>query len=159
MAMLGNKESISSLSNCVVIKSPIDSYGGILFTDQQLAQLCKRRCGVGFDISTLRPQGAPVKNAAGTSSGVVSFMERFSNTTREVSQNGRRGALMLTMDVAHPDIESFITAKQDLTKVTGANISVRISNEFMSRNYFSYRESKKKKYPDYGRNVNLISIN
>ena len=132
MAMLGNKESISSLSNCVVIKSPIDSYGGILFTDQQLAQLCKRRCGVGFDISTLRPQGAPVKNAAGTSSGVVSFMERFSNTTREVSQNGRRGALMLTMDVAHPDIEDFITAKQDLTKVTGANISVRISNEFMS---------------------------
>ncbi|MEQ8554136.1 MAG: adenosylcobalamin-dependent ribonucleoside-diphosphate reductase [Cyclobacteriaceae bacterium] len=131
MAMLGNSESVSSLSNCVVIKAPIDSYGGILYTDQQLAQLCKRRCGVGFDISTLRPQGTPVKNAAGSSSGVVSFMERFSNTTREVSQNGRRGALMLTMDVSHPDIESFITAKQDLTKVTGANISVRISNAFM----------------------------
>ncbi|CAM9928301.1 unnamed protein product, partial [Chrysoparadoxa australica] len=131
MAMLGNHQSISSLSNCVVIKAPIDSYGGIMFTDQQLAQLCKRRCGVGFDISTLRPQGSAVKNAAGTSSGVASFMERFSNTTREVSQNGRRGALMLSMDVAHPDIERFITAKQDLTKVTGANISVKLSNEFM----------------------------
>ncbi len=131
MAMLGNRNSISSLSNCVVIKAPVDSYGGIMFTDQQLAQLCKRRCGVGFDISTLRPQGTTVKNAAGTSSGVVSFMERFSNTTREVSQNGRRGALMLTMDIAHPDVERFITAKQDLTKVTGANISVKLSNEFM----------------------------
>lgn len=131
MAILGNPFTIGSLSNCVVVKAPVDSYGGIFYTDQQLAQLCKRRCGVGFDISTLRPKGTAVHNAAGSSSGVVSFMERFSNTTREVSQNGRRGALMLTMDIAHPDIEDFITIKQDLTKVTGANISVRVSDEFM----------------------------
>jgi len=131
MAILGNEKAIGSLSNCVVVKAPVDSYGGIFYTDQQLAQLCKRRCGVGFDISTLRPKGSVVRNAAGTSSGVVSFMERFSNTTREVSQNGRRGALMLAMDVAHPDIEDFITIKQDLTKVTGANVSVKVSDEFM----------------------------
>ncbi|MFT6866029.1 MAG: ribonucleoside-diphosphate reductase alpha chain [Cyclobacteriaceae bacterium] len=131
MSVLGNPYVVASLSNCVVIKAPVDSYGGIMYTDQQLAQLSKRRCGVGFDLSTLRPRGTAVKNAAGSSSGVVSFMERFSNTTREVSQNGRRGALMLTMDVAHPDIEYFITVKQDLTKVTGANISVRLSDDFM----------------------------
>jgi ribonucleoside-diphosphate reductase alpha chain len=131
MAILGNPYTIGSLSNCVVIPAPVDSYGGIFYTDQQLAQLCKRRCGVGFDISTLRPNGSQVQNAAGTSSGVVSFMERFSNTTREVSQNGRRGALMLTMDISHPDIEAFISVKQDLTKVTGANISVRVSDAFM----------------------------
>jgi ribonucleoside-diphosphate reductase alpha chain len=131
MSVLGNPYVTASLSNCVVIKAPVDSYGGIMYTDQQLAQLCKRRCGVGFDISSIRPSGLPVSNAAGTSSGVVSFMERFSNTTREVSQNGRRGALMLTMDVAHPDILQFIEAKQDLTKVTGANISVRVSDAFM----------------------------
>lgn len=131
MAILGNPYTIGSLSNCVVVHAPVDSYGGIFFTDQQLAQLCKRRCGVGFDLSTLRPSGTTVHNAAGTSSGVVSFMERFSNTTREVSQNGRRGALMLTMDISHPDIEQFITVKQDLTKVTGANISVRVTDSFM----------------------------
>ncbi|MFY0689217.1 MAG: adenosylcobalamin-dependent ribonucleoside-diphosphate reductase [Cyclobacteriaceae bacterium] len=131
MALLGNSAAIGSLSNCVVIKSPADSYGGILYTDQQIAQLCKRRCGVGFDISSIRPKGLPVQNAAGSSSGVVSFMDRFSNTTREVSQNGRRGALMLTMDIRHPDIESFIESKKDLTKVTGANISIRVSDEFM----------------------------
>lgn len=131
MALLGNPHMNGSLSNCVVIKSPVDSYGGIFYTDQQLAQLCKRRCGVGFDISTIRPRGQQVNNAAGSSSGVVSFMERFSNTTREVSQNGRRGALMLTMDVTHPDIQDFITIKQDLTKVTGANVSVRITDAFM----------------------------
>src|ERR1041385_6175057 len=108
-----------------------DSYGGIFYTDQQMAQLFKRRCGVGIDLSTLRPAGMDVSNAAGTTTGAVSFMERFSNTTREVSQNGRRGALMITMDIAHPDAEKFITVKQDLSKVTGANISVRISDEFM----------------------------
>lgn len=131
MALLGNKDMIGSLSNCVVIHAPVDSYGGILYNDQQLAQLCKRRCGVGFDISTLRPRGLKVANAAGSSSGVVSFMERFSNTTREVSQNGRRGALMLTMDIKHPNVDEFIGIKQDLTRVTGANISVRITDEFM----------------------------
>lgn len=131
MASLGDPYRLASLSNCVVIPSPLDSYGGIFHNDQQLAQLFKRRCGVGFDLSTLRPSGAPVSNAARTSTGAVSFMERFSNTTREVAQKGRRGALMLTMDIAHPDIEQFITIKQDLTKVTGANVSVRVSDEFL----------------------------
>lgn len=128
---LGNKEIIASLSNCVVIPPVHDSYGGIFYTDQQMAQLFKRRCGVGVDLSGLRPKDAKVSNAAGTTTGAVSFMNRFSATTREVAQNGRRGALMLTMDIAHPDIEDFITIKQDLTKVTGANISIRLSDEFM----------------------------
>jgi len=131
MASLGDRYRLASLSNCVVIPSPLDSYGGIFHNDQQLAQLFKRRCGVGFDLSTLRPEGAHVSNAARTSTGAVSFMERFSNTTREVAQKGRRGALMLTMDIAHPDVEKFITIKQDLSKVTGANVSVRVSDEFL----------------------------
>ena len=128
---LGNNEIIASLSNCVVIPPVYDSYGGIFYTDQQMAQLFKRRCGVGVDLSELRPRDARVSNAAGSTTGAVSFMNRFSATTREVAQNGRRGALMLTMDIAHPDIEEFITIKQDLSKVTGANISIRLSDEFM----------------------------
>ena len=128
---LGNKEITASLSNCIVIPPVYDSYGGIFHTDQQMAQLFKRRCGVGVDLSELRPRDAKVSNAAGSTTGAVSFMNRFSATTREVAQNGRRGALMLTMDIAHPDIEDFITIKQDLTKVTGANISIRLSDEFM----------------------------
>lgn len=132
MSSLGNPYVIASLSNCIVLPEIHDSYGGISYTDQQLVQLFKRRCGVGIDISTLRPAGMSVSNAAGTTTGAVSFMERFSNTTREVAQNGRRGALMITLDVAHPDIEQFIGIKQDLSKVTGANISIRLSDEFMS---------------------------
>jgi len=131
MSALGNPFMIASLSNCVVLPEIHDSYGGVMFTDQQLTQLFKRRCGVGIDLSTLRPAGEHVSNAAGTTSGAVSFMERFSNTTREVAQNGRRGALMITMDIAHPDVANFITIKQDLKKVTGANVSVRLSDEFM----------------------------
>ncbi|MDO5654820.1 MAG: adenosylcobalamin-dependent ribonucleoside-diphosphate reductase [Flavobacteriaceae bacterium] len=131
MSALGHPHMIASLSNCVVVPSVFDSYGGIMHTDQQLAQLFKRRCGVGVDISGLRPSNAKVSNAAGSTTGAVSFMHRFSNTTREVAQNGRRGALMLTIDIAHPDVEDFVTIKQDLTKVTGANISVRLSDEFM----------------------------
>lgn len=131
MGVLGNHTMVASLSNCVVLPEIYDSYGGIFFTDQQLAQLFKRRCGVGIDISSIRPAGAEVLNAAGTTTGAVSFMERFSNTTREVAQHGRRGALMITMDITHPDVEFFITAKQDLAKVTGANVSVRLSDEFM----------------------------
>ncbi len=132
MSSLGNPYVIASLSNCIVLPEIYDSYGGIFYTDQQMAQLFKRRCGVGVDISSLRPSGTFVSNAAGSTTGAVSFMERFSNTTREVAQNGRRGALMITMDVAHPDIESFVTIKQDLSRITGANISVRISDEFMN---------------------------
>ena len=131
MSSLGNHYKIASLSNCIVVPEMHDSYGGVFYTDQQLAQLFKRRCGVGVDISNLRPSGASVSNAAGTTSGAVSFMKRFSHTTREVAQNGRRGALMLSMDIAHPDIEAFTTIKQDLTQVTGANVSIRLSDEFM----------------------------
>jgi ribonucleoside-diphosphate reductase alpha chain len=140
MAALGNPHIIASLSNCIVLPEIYDSYGGLFYTDQQMAQLFKRRCGVGIDISTLRPSGMLVSNAAGTTTGAVSFMERFSNTTREVAQNGRRGALMITIDIAHPDIDSFITIKQDLEKITGANISVRLSDEFM------YAVSKNKEF-------------
>lgn len=131
MSSLSNNHTLASLSNCIVLPEIYDSYGGILYTDQQLAQLFKRRCGVGIDLSSLRPSGMFVLNAAGSTSGAVSFMERFSNTTREVAQNGRRGALMITMDIAHPDILQFINSKQDLGKITGANISVRISDAFM----------------------------
>ena len=132
MSGLGNPYKLASLSNCVVMPEMYDSYGGIFRTDQQLAQLFKRRCGVGVDLSALRPANSKVSNSAGTTSGAVSFMDRFSNTTREVAQNGRRGALMLTMDIAHPDVEDFILIKQDLTRVTGANISIRLSDKFMN---------------------------
>jgi ribonucleoside-diphosphate reductase alpha chain len=131
MQLLGNNSKIGSLSNCFVIGQPEDSYGGIMNKDEQLVQLMKRRGGVGLDISTLRPRFTKVNNAAVTSSGAASFAERFSNSTREVAQDGRRGALMLSMRVEHPDIEEFIEMKQDLTKVTGANISVMLTNEFM----------------------------
>ena len=118
--------------NCFVIESPYDSYGGILKTDQEEAQLMKRRGGVGFDISTIRPKGIHTNNAAKTTDGIGVFMERFSNTCREVAQGGRRGALMLSISVHHPEIETFINIKRSLDKVTGANISVRVSDEFMN---------------------------
>lgn len=128
---VGNNHSTSSLSNCFVLGNDTDSYGGILSMDQDLVQVMKRRGGVGIDLSHLRPKNSAVNNAARTSTGAVSFMERFSNTTLEVAQEGRRGALMLTMNISHPDIEAFITAKNDLTKITGANISVKVDNAFM----------------------------
>ena len=131
MSQLGNHYVIGSLSNCFVLASPKDSYGGIMQTDQQIVQLEKRRVGVGVDISTLRPNGVKVANAAKTSTGAVSFMSRYSNTTREVAQGGRRGALMLSMNVNHPDIEDFIKSKEDKNKITGANISVLLTDEFM----------------------------
>lgn len=131
MSMLGNKYAIGSLSNCFVIPSPQDSYGGILTTDQHLVQLMKRRGGVGLNINTLRPNGSSVSNAAGTSTGAVSFMHRYSNTTREVAQNGRRGALMLLISCLHPEVFNFVKIKQDRTKVTGANISVMLTDKFM----------------------------
>lgn len=126
-----NTDKYMSLSNCMVIPSPYDSYSGILFSDEQLANLYKRRCGVGVDISTLRPMGTSVTNAAKESTGAVSFMHRYSNTTREAAQNGRRGALMLTININHPDVEQFAIIKRDLTQVTGANISIQITDEFM----------------------------
>ena len=130
MSQLGSK-SIGSLSNCFVIGTPEDSYGGIFQKDEQMAQLMKRRGGVGLDISTLRPKDTLVSNAAKTTTGAVSFMHRFSNTTNEVAQNGRRGALMLSIDINHPDVMDFIKIKRDKTSVTGANISIKINNDFM----------------------------
>jgi ribonucleotide reductase alpha subunit len=131
MSMLGNKYKIGSLSNCFVVGQPHDSYGGIMQKDQELVQLMKRRGGVGIDISTLRPSNTLVSNAAGSSTGAVSFMHRYSNSCREVAQNGRRGALMITIDCRHPDVLEFINVKKDLTQVTGANISVQLRDDFM----------------------------
>ena len=133
MSGIGNNYQTVSLSNCFVIgdDSPADSYGGILKTDQEQVQLMKRRGGVGHDLSHIRPNGSPVSNSALTSTGVVPFMERYSNSTREVAQDGRRGALMLSISSKHPDAEAFIDAKLEAGKITGANISVKIDNEFM----------------------------
>ncbi len=131
MAGIGNPHQMMSYSNCFVIDQPHDSYGGIMHTDQEQAQLMKRRGGVGFDISTIRPHGLATSNAAKTTDGIGVFMERFSNTCREVAQNGRRGALMITIDVHHPEVMTFIKIKEDLKKVTGANISIKVSDEFM----------------------------
>ncbi len=133
MSGIGNKYQIASLSNCFVIghKNPADSYGGIMKIDQEQVQLMKRRGGVGHDLSHIRPQGSPVLNSALTSTGVVPFMERYSNSTREVAQDGRRGALMLSISSKHPDAEKFIDAKLEAGKVTGANVSVRIDDDFM----------------------------
>lgn len=131
MAMLGNPHQIGSLSNCIVLDDVVDSYGGIMYTDQQLAQLMKRRCGVGVDISKLRPRGTVTHNAAMTSTGAVSFARRFSRTTNEVAQEGRRGALMLTLDCRHPDLEEFIKSKGTNKDITGANISVKWNDDFI----------------------------
>lgn len=133
MTGIGNNFQIVSLSNCFVIgnEGTSDSYGAIMKIDQEQVQLMKRRGGVGHDLTHLRPAGTPVMNSALTSTGVVPFMERYSNSTREVAQDGRRGALMLSISIKHPDAEKFIDAKMDGTKVTGANVSVRIDDEFM----------------------------
>ncbi len=133
MAGIGNNFQVGSLSNCFVIglDGQPDSYGGIIKIDEEQVQLMKRRGGVGHDLSHIRPMGSPVKNSALTSTGLVPFMERYSNSTREVAQDGRRGALMLTVSIKHPDSESFIDAKMTDGKVTGANVSVRIDDAFM----------------------------
>ncbi len=133
MTGIGNNLQVASLSNCFVIghKNPADSYGGIFRMDEEQVQLMKRRGGVGHDLSHIRPSGSPVLNSALTSTGIVPFMERYSNSTREVAQDGRRGALMLSISIKHPDSEKFIDAKLDTNKVTGANVSVKIDDEFM----------------------------
>lgn len=133
MTGIGNNFQVGSLSNCFVIglDGTPDSYGGIMKVDEEQVQLMKRRGGVGHDLSHLRPKGSPVKNSALTSTGLVPFMERYSNSTREVAQDGRRGALMLTVSIKHPDSEAFIDAKLTEGKVTGANVSVRIDDAFM----------------------------
>ena len=133
MTGIGNEFQIASLSNCFVIglEGQADSYGAIIRIDEEQVQLMKRRGGVGHDLSHIRPKGSPVKNSALTSTGLVPFMERYSNSTREVAQDGRRGALMLSVSIKHPDSEAFIDAKMTEGKVTGANVSVKIDDEFM----------------------------
>lgn len=128
---LGNPYQVSSLGNCFFIDNGSDSYGAIFNTDESMVQLMKRRGGVGITLENLRPTHSKVNNAAQSSTGATSFMHRFSNSTREVAQDGRRGALMISMHSAHPDIKNFIMAKDDLTKVTGANVSVKVTDEFM----------------------------
>ena len=133
MCGIGNENQVASLSNCFVIghDKPADSYGGILKIDEEQVQLMKRRGGVGHDLSHIRPTGSPVLNSALTSTGIVPFMERYSNSTREVAQDGRRGALMLSVSIKHPDSEAFIDAKMEKGKVTGANVSVKVDDDFM----------------------------
>jgi ribonucleoside-diphosphate reductase alpha chain len=131
MMGIGNNYVNVSLSNCVVVDSPKDNISSIMDSGKYLANLFKRRCGVGLDISELRPENAPVNNSAGTTTGAWSFADFYSYVCRMIGQNGRRGALMITMDVRHPDIEQFVAMKHDLTKVTGANVSVKISDDFM----------------------------
>ena len=133
MTGIGNNFQVASLSNCFVIghRNPADSYGGIFRMDEEQVQLMKRRGGVGHDLSHIRPTGSPVLNSALTSTGIVPFMERYSNSTREVAQDGRRGALMLSLSIKHPDAERFIDAKVDTGKVTGANVSIKVDDEFM----------------------------
>ena len=152
MTGIGNPFQIASLSNCFVIgnKGESDSYGGIMKIDQEQVQLMKRRGGVGHDLSHVRPGGSAVKNSALTSTGLVPFMERYSNSTREVAQDGRRGALMLSVSINHPDAENFIDAKLEQGKITGANVSVRIDDSFMRavKNNTSYTQ----KYPIFSSN-------
>ncbi len=162
MTGIGNSYQVASLSNCFVVghNSPADSYGGILKIDEEQVQLMKRRGGVGHDLSHIRPAGSAVLNSALTSTGVVPFMERYSNSTREVAQDGRRGALMLSISIKHPDSEDFINAKMEQGKVTGANVSVKLDDEFMKAALSG--EQYKQKYPidsDNPRVVKTINAN
>lgn len=165
MAGIGNPFQIASLSNCFVIgptDGGADSYGAILKTDEEQVQLMKRRGGVGHDLSHLRPSGSPVMNSALTSTGVLPFMERYSASTREVAQDGRRGALMLTLSVQHPDAPAFADAKLDGTKVTGANISLRLDDEFMraavSGNPYRLRFPVGSENPTFEREINATEL-
>ena len=155
MAGIGNTYQISSLSNCFVIGNDqkSDSYGGIMKMDEEQVQLMKRRGGVGHDLSHIRPSGSHVKNCALTSTGVVPFMERYSNSTREVAQDGRRGALMLSISIKHPDAEHFIDAKLTEGKITGANVSVKIDHEFM--NAVKFGKPYVQQYPIHSENPKM----
>ncbi|MFA7081223.1 MAG: adenosylcobalamin-dependent ribonucleoside-diphosphate reductase [Bacteroidales bacterium] len=157
MSGIGNDFQIVSLSNCFVIgnSGDSDSYGGILKIDEEQVQLMKRRGGVGHDLSHIRPKSSPVKNSALTSTGIVPFMERYSNTTREVAQGGRRGALMLSISVKHPDAEEFIDAKLEQGKITGANVSVKIDDEFMR--CVASGKPYKQRFPIEGENSKVVS--
>src|SRR5690554_2981874 len=164
MAGIGNPHQIASLSNCFVIGNDgdSDSYGGIMKIDQEQVQLMKRRGGVGHDLSHIRPKGSPVKNSALTSTGVVPFMERYSNSTREVAQDGRRGALMLSVSIKHPDSEKFIDAKMEQGKVTGANVSVKIDDDFMraitEERPYVQQYPVEAKNPKYSKEINASDL-
>lgn len=164
MTGIGNEFQIASLSNCFVIGNDgtSDSYGGIMKIDQEQVQLMKRRGGVGHDLSHIRPKGSPVLNSALTSTGVVPFMERYSNSTREVAQDGRRGALMLSISIKHPDSESFIDAKLESGKVTGANVSVKITDEFMQavveKKTFRQQYPIDSSNPKYVRDIDAVKL-
>ncbi|MCX6245124.1 MAG: adenosylcobalamin-dependent ribonucleoside-diphosphate reductase [Bacteroidetes bacterium] len=164
MAGIGNNFQIGSLSNCFVIgnEGASDSYGAIMKTDEEQVQLMKRRGGVGHDLSHIRPKNSLVKNSALTSTGIVPFMERYSNSTREVAQEGRRGALMLSISIQHPDSDQFIDAKLEAGKVTGANISVKITDEFMnavaSDGEFTQQFPVEVKEPKFTKNIKAREI-
>lgn len=160
---IGNDYTYQSLGNCFTLgQHPYDSYGGILYADQIIAQLCKRRCGIGLRLDKIRPKGLSTKNAAKTTDGIAVFMERFSNTIREVAQNGRRGAGLQCLSVHHPEIETFINIKKDLTKVTGANISVVLTDEFMwavkNKTTYEQRWPVNSDSPEISREVNAVDI-
>ncbi|MEG1899758.1 MAG: adenosylcobalamin-dependent ribonucleoside-diphosphate reductase [Bacteroidales bacterium] len=156
MTGIGNSHQVASLSNCFVVghDNPADSYGGILKIDEEQVQLMKRRGGVGHDLSHIRPAGSAVLNSALTSTGVVPFMERYSNSTREVAQDGRRGALMLSISIKHPDSDDFINAKMEQGKVTGANVSVKLDDEFMRAAIKG--EQYKQQYPIDSNNPKVV---
>lgn len=164
MTGIGNDYQVASLSNCFVIgvDGAADSYGAIIKIDEEQVQLMKRRGGVGHDLSHIRPKGSPVKNSALTSTGLVPFMERYSNSTREVAQDGRRGALMLSVSIKHPDSEAFIDAKMTEGKVTGANVSVKLDDEFMSAavDGRSYRQQYPidSKEPSYTKDIDASAL-
>jgi ribonucleoside-diphosphate reductase alpha chain len=165
MSGIGNDLQIVSLSNCFVIgnkEKSADSYGAIMKIDQEQVQLMKRRGGVGHDLSYIRPKGMPVKNSALTSTGIVPFMERYSNSTREVAQDGRRGALMLSVSINHPDSEKFIDAKLESGKVTGANISVKLTDDFMkaveSKSKFIQRFPVNSDTPKYSKEIDAKTL-
>jgi len=164
MTGIGNDYQIASLSNCFVIGNDgeSDSYGGIMKIDQEQVQLMKRRGGVGHDLSHIRPKGTPVLNSALTSTGVVPFMERYSNSTREVAQDGRRGALMLSISIKHPDSGKFIDAKMESGKITGANVSVKLTDEFMkaveSKSVFRQQYPIKSNNPKFVNNTDAVQL-
>jgi len=164
MTGIGNQYQIASLSNCFVIghEKPADSYGGILKIDQEQVQLMKRRGGVGHDLSHIRPKGSSVLNSALTSTGIVPFMERYSNSTREVAQDGRRGALMLSVSIKHPDAEDFIDAKMQSGKVTGANVSVKIDDDFMqsviNKKPYIQQYPLHSKEPSYKKEIDAVKL-
>lgn len=162
MMGIGNNYVNVSLSNCVVVESPEDNISSIVNAGRDLANLFKRRCGVGLDVSNLRPDGASVNNSAGTTTGAWSFADFYSYVCRMIGQNGRRGALMITMDVRHPDIENFVTMKHDLTKVTGANVSIKISDDFMEavqdKKTFNLQYPVGSENPTFTREVDAASL-